>query len=481
MDHRAFGPLPWSFAMAIALTLVTGSARAIGGASGRSRVAAPTVIGPIPARAKPGQASHDYPFLTPKEDLSAHGYVEEEFFLDGVASRYDTSPRGSGAVLSSGHPYRTRIVVRRPTSTKTFNGTVLLEWQNVGAGYDMDAHWGPSWEHFVRKGYAWVGVSAQRAGVHGGASTHEALVQNDGLRAWSPGRYGSLDLTAGGAVLDDSLGFDVFAQTARALRWPGAKDALGGLRAKLVIAMGTGQAANRLALYHNHLHAQHGVIDGYYLLSGGQALRTDLDVKVFQFLSESDLRGGPARGQPDSDTFRSWEIAGSAQVGYESEQYRAGLLARDFPGRADSAHCDEPPFSRVRAHYVINAQYDALVRWVSKGIAPPSAPRIVFTDGDAPTIARDALGIARGGIRLPEVEVPTALNSGANTGTSSCALYGMHRPFAPSTLQRMYPTHADYARAVAQVAQRASRAGYISNGAAWEMAVDAAMSDVPFR
>jgi hypothetical protein len=118
---------------------------------------------------------------------------------------------------------------------------------------------------------------------------------------------------------------------------------------------------------------------------------------------------------------------------------------------------------------------------VKDGIAPPSAPKIVFTDGESPTIARDALGIARGGIRLPEVEVPTALNSGANAGSAPCPLYGSHRPFPPTTLQRMYPTHADYARAVAQVAQRAARAGYVSNGAAWEMAVDAAMSDVPFR
>ncbi len=497
MDHRALGPVPLRLAMVVLLTCVVvgarGSARAnaTGGASGRTRVPAPTVLGPIPARAAPGDPSHDYPFLTPREDLAAHGYVEEEFFLDGLASRYDTSAKGTGELLSRSHPYRTRIVVRRPTTARSFNGTVLLEWQNVSSGYDIDAHWGTSWEHFVRKGYAWVGVSAQRASVHGSAAAlieargarepRKEQVVNEGLRAWSPRRYGGLDLTSGGSVLDDSLAFDVFAQAARAVRTTGAREPLAGLRVKLVIAVGAAQAASRLALYHNTLHDQHEVIDGYFLLSGGAGLRGDLDVKVFQYLSESDLRAGPSRRQPDTDNFRSWEVAGSAHASWESEQYRAGLLSRDLPSRAPPAECDEPPYSRVRAHYVIDEQYDALVRWVQKGSAPPSAPKLVFSSGEKPVLERDALGIARGGIRLPEVDVPIALNTGTNSGSAQCPLYGTHRPFAPSTLQGMYATHAEYARAVAQVAQRASRAGYVSSGAAWEMAVDAAMSDVPFR
>ena len=441
MDHRAIGPAPLGLAMIIALTCVSGRAEATGGATGRTRVPAPAVLGPIPARAAPGDSSHDYPFLTPKEDLSSHGYVEEEYFLDGDASRYDLTARGNGAVLSRGHAYRTRIVVRRPTAAKSFNGTVLLEWQNVSSGYDIDAHWGTSWEHFVRKGYAWVGVSAQRASVHGSLSANApaALVENLGLRTWTRSLR-SLDLTAGGSVLDDSLSYDVFAQAARTVRAQGAKDPLGGLRAKLVIAVGTANAATRLSLYHNYLHDQHGVIDGYFLLSGGAGLRTDQDVKVFQYLSESICCGGPTRRQPDSDSFRSWEVAGTAQAGYESEQYRVGLVARDLPGRATTAQCDEPPYSRVRSHYVINAQYDALVRWVAKGIAPASAPKLAFTDGDKPALARDSLGIARGGIRLPEVEVPTALNSGTNAGSGQVPALWHAQAVAPSALQRMYPT-----------------------------------------
>ena len=46
-----------------------------------------------------------------------------------------------GAKLASSVPYRTRVIVRRPVSADDFNGTVLVEWQNVTAGYDLDALW----------------------------------------------------------------------------------------------------------------------------------------------------------------------------------------------------------------------------------------------------------------------------------------------------------------------------------------------------
>jgi hypothetical protein len=55
-------------------------------------------------------------------------------------------------------------------------------------------HARPGCKH--RDWYAWVGVSAQQTGVH---------QPGTGLKAWSPMRYGTLDLTAGGSVMDDSL------------------------------------------------------------------------------------------------------------------------------------------------------------------------------------------------------------------------------------------------------------------------------------
>ena len=44
--------------------------------------------------------------------------MEEEFFIDGTANVYNTPPLATGSILSSGHPYKTRIVVRRPKNSK---------------------------------------------------------------------------------------------------------------------------------------------------------------------------------------------------------------------------------------------------------------------------------------------------------------------------------------------------------------------------
>ena len=82
----------------------------------------------------------------------------------------------TGSVIDSGHPYLTRMIVRRPADPKRFNGTVLVEWLNVTNGFDADNLWFFDWEHVLREGYAWVGVSAQNVGVAR-------------LVSWNPTRY----------------------------------------------------------------------------------------------------------------------------------------------------------------------------------------------------------------------------------------------------------------------------------------------------
>jgi hypothetical protein len=443
-------------------------------ASAAAQVPNPTVLGPIAVNAPPGDPSHDYVYFTPDFDLSDYGYVEEEFFLEGTANRYDTPAGATGTVISSGHAYRTRMVVRRPSSRRRFNGVVLLEWQNVSAGYELDAHWAPSWQHIVDNGYVWVGVSAQRVGVHGNP---EPAV-NNGLKAWSPTRYGALDVTDSGNVMDDSLSYDIFSQAAQAIRQPQGKSVLGGLRPRLIFAVGASQSAGRLSIYHNAVHPLHQLFDAFYLLVGGAGLRTDLDVKVFQYLSETDVRS-PTRRMADSDHFRSWEIAGSAHSSYVSDQYRTPLVLRDFGTQPWPPDCTLPPYSRVKGYHVINRQYDLLVRWVRFGIAPPTAPKLEFSTDEVPVLVRDELGIVRGGIRLPDVDAPTALNTGINSGATFCVLYGTYQPFDAATLSGLYGSQREYVGDVLESARAAQRAGYISRGATLEYALEALFADIP--
>jgi hypothetical protein len=442
-------------------------------------VPSPTVIGPIPAPGEPGNdPDHDYVFFTPMFDLADYGYVEEEFFIEGTANRYDTPAGQTGSVISSGHPYKTRIVVRRPTHPNKFNGVVILEWQNVSGGFELDAHWAPSWDHMMDRGYAWVGVSAQRVGVHGYGYGIPGI--ENGLIDWSPLRYGTLDVTVGGTILDDSLCYDVYAQAAQAVRNPAGIDPMDGLEVEMVLAVGASQSAGRLSVYHNSIHPLHEVMDGFYLLVGGAGLRTDLDVKVFQYLSETDMLGGPARRMADSDVFRGWEVAGTGHSSYVSEIYRGPLELREFGERPfPPAVCALPTFARPPSNYVINQQYDLLVRWLEQGVAPPTAPKLEFESVDPPVMARNELGLALGGIQLSDIAVPIALNNGVNFGGPFCGLYGTYQPFDDELLRELYPNHGDYVSAVAQSEQGNLMADYITLEGARETKAEAAMADVP--
>jgi hypothetical protein len=448
-------------------------------ASAVAAVPAATLSGPIAENVPPGDPSHDYTYFTPVENLADYGYLEEEYFVEGAANRYQTPSLATGSVISSGHPYRTRIVVRRPIDKKKANGIVLFEWQNVSAGYELDAHWGPSWPHFVEHGYTWVGISAQRVGVHG--STIPFLAGR-GLRQWSPLRYGTLDVTAGGTVLDDSLSYDIYAQAAQAVLTPGAGfSPLGGIQVKKAFAVGASQSAGRLTIYHNSIHPLHQLFDGFYLLVGGGPLRTDLGVKVMRYLSETDvLRAGPGIRQDDSGVLRTYEVAGTGHSSLVSDLYRTPLVTRDFGEVVLPATCDLPPFSQVPGYYVINRQYDWLTLWVRFGVSPPTAPQMEFDASAPPQLVRDEHGIVVGGIRLPAVDAPVALNSGVNSGSSPfCVLYGTNQPFDDALLQELYPTHAHYVAEVNQSALEALLDGFITLRAYLEMLIQALFSDVP--
>ena len=71
-----------------------------------------------------------------------------------------------------------------------------------------------------------------------------------------------------------------------------------------------------------------------------------------------------------------------------------------------------------------------LIRWVKEGTPIPSAPPIEVQSFGPPTVlARDSFGIALGGIRLSQVEVPIAVSVGTNSGPGTCSRWGYTIPF----------------------------------------------------
>src|SRR5438045_5518408 len=294
-------------------------------------VPTPSVIGPIPSDV-PGSPDHNYPFFSTDMVLSDFGYVEQEFFFDGTANRYD-APAPSGGIgnnaasaptaniVASGYPYRSRLLVRRPIDAARFNGVVVVEWLNVTNGYDTDVHWFYQKEFFLRAGYAWVGVSAQNAGLSN---------TPNGIKNWSPTRYGTLNVTDNGTVSGDALSYDIYAQAAQAIR--SAPVVMGGLPVQMLIAIGQSQSAGRLGIYLNAVHIRDPIYDGAALASGGQIVRNDLTIPVIKLLTETEFAMNNVNEipvlQPDTNKIRIWPVAGSSH----SEQYsllsRAAFLKR---------------------------------------------------------------------------------------------------------------------------------------------------------
>jgi len=409
------------------------------------------VIGPVPPGAEPGDPSND--IINNMSAIDLEGYVEEEYFIEGTANRYTTEGMETGDIIDSGHPYRTRFIVRRPASPERFNGTVVVEWMNVTAGRDLDIDWFQSGAFLVREGYAWVGVSAQRVGV-------------DYLRQWSPTRYGTLDVTVGGTIEGDALSYDIFAAITRALREPGDVDPMAGMRPEQVFATGHSQSAGRLVTYLNNIHPRDPIFDAVVVHGGGANVRDDQDVKVWKLMAETDMVGQVARRQPDTANFRFWEVAGTSHVDIffseESARVSALMAGRD-PATAQpgSPNCDLPTHSRVPFRHVMNAAFDHLVHWVRDGTPPPSAPPIEVAEYGPPAqLARDEYGNVLGGIRLAGHAVPTATH-GLNSGGQFCSLYGSHLPFDGETLAGLYPTHEDYLAAVRAVVAGNLEQGYI--------------------
>ena len=451
----------------------------------RADVPKPTVTGPVPATATPGDRSHNYPFFASNVGLSLRGYVEEEFFISGTANRYDTPALATARILDADHPYQTRILVRRPVDSRRFNGTVVVEWDNVTNGFDADNLWFFGWEHLMRAGYAWVGVSAQRVGV-------------DKLRDWNASRYGALDVTQGGSISNDALQYDIFSQAAQAIRHPVGVDPLHGLGPKVVIAAAESQSAFYLSTYVNAIEPLARIYDGYLLLSSrGRQIRSDLSVPVWKISTEYDVAANEAAArQPDTRLFRAWEVAGTSHVDQHLREGREPLELRDLGTSSEAAlatQCADPILgTRVPTSDVLGAAFEHLGRWITKRIAPPRAPKIEITSLGVPVLnptsgfaqtpavlARDALGLARGGIRLSQVAVPTGLNVGTNSGPDACVRWGYYVPFDVAKLTALYPDHARYVARVAAITNANVRNGFILPADA-QRAISAADGDALF-
>jgi hypothetical protein len=429
----------------------------------------PTLSGPIPGTPVGTLGGFD---------LSRLGYRAQEWFLAGTASSWRPAggpgDEGPWAVdLAGSAPFRTRLLVCGPADPHRFRGTVVVEWLNVSGGGDGSPDWSFLHRHLVREGAAWVGVSAQKAGIDGGG----LFDSGQHLKNVASERYATLEHPG------DAFSFDIFSQAGIALR--SGAGPLADLDIETLLAIGESQSAIFLVTYVNAIDPLAGIYDGFVIhgrgasgaslegamrarpVSQGETLdlasqrdtwssshriREDVRAPVITVQSETDVvmfAGFRAR-QPDNDRFRLWEIAGAAHFdtyGLIAAQRDDGSLPAaelaalmaptdEVLGQKAASLVNSGP----QQHYVLNAAIAHLEAWVRRGSPPPGADRLEVIEGDDPALALDELGIARGGVRTPWVDAPVAALSGlGQEGAVFTVLFGVTRPFDDARLDRLYP------------------------------------------
>ena len=484
--------LPWSRAVAGGFALVILTLISIASDPGVAEAAAasPTVTAAsgLPTTGAPSAT------LFP---LASVGYTASEFFLEGTARSYHNAagpPFAANGVWTveadaTTFAFKTRIQVYRPIDPTAFDGTVFIEWLNVTNQSDSAADWILTHVEMTREGAAYIGATVQLIGVNA-------------ARNLEPARYG-----AAGANLvhpGDSYSYDIYSQIAQAVRDNPAL-ILGGLTADRLIAMGESQSATRMVTYVDALHVLHDVYDGYFVHSRGSTgaalrgnppgtiavpgptlIRTDLGVPVFVFQTETDTRG---TRQPDTSTFRQWEVAGSAHA----DMYTLGIGQFDT-GLDNTAalalfdrmlHPTNDPLPGILPpcglpvnsgphHWTLQAATRALNQWVTDGTAPPTAPGLTTTGLPTAPLVIDANGNATGGVRSPHVDAPVAAIRGTGQPPSNlfCSLFGTTTPLTTAQLQALYVKQSLFVSDWNDATDDA-----VANG--WVLAADAPMVKFP--
>jgi hypothetical protein len=414
----------------------------------------------------PVEGGKGRPFAAPPDDQVPANYLIEEFLLQGTARSY----RPTAAAGIDGRwevepdedaDYVSRMYVARPREATDFNGIVLVNWQNVTAGVDIGV---PPPEAY--QGYAWVGVSAQYVGIHGHGDQGDGRAATAGLPAEDPERYATLQHPG------DAFSYDIFTQAARAVapgRTVDGVDPLAGLEPTTMLAAGASQSAMRLGSYINITHPREQLFDGYLLTvhfgvsprppneftfgeiaredgapsSMSSRIRDDIDAPVLVLNSEGETMSMYPVRQPDTETFRYWEIAGTAHAtggGLDVLMERGG--ADMFAGLGDF----HP--NTVRWDYVSDAALRHLVAWVRDGVAPPRYPLIEVEAAALPTVRRSADDDnAVGGLRVPELAAPTARHRGGNEGNRMLGLLGQSLPYSDEELRARYRDRDAYVAA----------------------------------
>ncbi|KAF7561733.1 hypothetical protein G7046_g2405 [Stylonectria norvegica] len=373
--------------------------------------------------------------------LPEYGYVSREYLISGVAA---------------GLPYCTRILLRCPADSLQFSGFVVEEPSHLWGGTSI-------WRHInrwlMRNGHAWLEVDSQ------------APSAIEKIKNVNPERYEAMHFIPSPLSSDfaENIPFTT-AATKETLRqeyasfksqwWPATNQSpeviaaasyalrsgqLGLVAARVVLSglSQTGGVTRRFITHSSHIRLPNGNLPFEAFIpcqSGGMALPDLPGVKIVELLGEAEflsvrfpcgISGQMSytdHRRPESDSFRTYEVAGMA---HRESRYASAVDKK----RWSDADLRGARWSTFANSFIYHAVFEAVEEWTSeRGIPPPPSATLQIT-GSCDDILRDEHENAVGG--------------------------GSEWPFASEKLQKVYGSLANYRRIAGQAIERQIRAGFL--------------------
>jgi hypothetical protein len=447
-------------------------------------VGLPTISGPIPVSDEsPMYGAADVPGAAMSPNLAAQGYVEEEYFVSGVANVYGYDEQQRLVVEQSGIAYTTSLIVRRPQDPAKFSGNIQFEAMHPMWG--LTPTWSAAYKFILRRGDIYValaiGADPTTRQYAAGDPPH-ALPQV--LKWFDAKRYAAIRWPD-----DDGIRWDVIMQVAHLLRSNAPSNPLANYAIDHIYASGWAYTGSLWRTFINegfHERARshgHFLFDGYLIgistssfiggylpinsstpvLAEDSPRRTlqPRGVPVIELMSESEALITRGARLPDSDDanqrYRLYEVPGiSHGDGLLEGEGALGPLALQFRHRGyrgggrglAPSGCDLRPSDVPMRDLAVGALAN-LDRWVRDNQSPPSAERIAI-DPSAPRTVKDAYGNTLGGVRSAFLDVPLAKYAAyQGDDKPECRSGGRYfaisrQPFDKGRLQTLYKNKEEY-------------------------------------
>jgi hypothetical protein len=356
--------------------------------------------------------------------------------------------------------YTTSVVVYRPANSKKFSGNVIIEAVHPGGTIEVFT---VANRFFLNRGDAVVHI--------------EVPGRFPSLKKYSEERYGKLFMS------DRSLFWTSVSQLATLLKVGGVNSPL-PLAASHLYMTGYSGSADTVYTFLSYHHKLTRMPDGKPVFSGYLPLShlmpvPPIDAVIVTSATQSDMFGATDGDTPETRAFRAkfnsdvpnarrrrFEIPGAFHApfqpaepgmaiplrGAEAGNFAACSAAQHWPAEALNEHLPNRAMMEACFHHAS--------RWAVDGIAPPSAP-LIEVDSDGVTV-KDEDGNVKGGLRFPDIAVPTeTFISAARGGTKSCASTGYSLAFSREKLVSRYGTRERYLAHYDAVADKLVKDGFI--------------------